>query len=91
MKLPVTLSWSSSDVVTVHYLTVNGTARSKSDYTSVSGTLTFQPGQTTRTISVPIKTDRKREPNENFIVRLSNPVGATIADGVATATILNDD
>jgi hypothetical protein len=53
--------------------------------------LTFQPAQTSRTISIAIKGDRKREANETFSVQLSNAVGATIADGVATVTILNDD
>jgi len=87
----VTLSSASSKAITVSYRTVDGTAKAKDDYTAASGTLTFQAGQTRRTISVPIKADRKREPNEAFTVQLSNPVGATIDDGVATVTILNDD
>ena len=53
--------------------------------------ITFQPGQTSRTISVSIKGDRKREADETFSVQLSNAVGATIDDGFATVTILNDD
>jgi hypothetical protein len=61
------------------------------DYYAATGTLTFWPGQTQGTISVSIKTDRKREPNDTFTVQLSNAVGATIDDGVATATIVNDD
>jgi hypothetical protein len=91
LNLEVTLSRSVTDVVTVRYATANGTALAKSDYTATSGTLTFQPGQTSRTIPISIKTDRKREPNETFTVQLSSAVGATIADGTATATILNDD
>jgi hypothetical protein len=91
LNLTVTLSNVSSSTVTVKYATSNGTALAKQDYTAISGTLTFQPGQTSRTISVAIKADRKREANETFSVQLSNPVGATIDDGVATATILNDD
>jgi hypothetical protein len=91
VDLTVTLSRSISDVVTVRYATASGTAVATSDYTSTSGTLTFQPGQTSRMISIAIKGDRKREPNETFSVQLSNSVGATIADAVATATILNDD
>jgi hypothetical protein len=91
LKLPVTLSWVSDQTVMVNYATADGTAQKKSDYTATSGTLTFQPGQTSRTISVAIKTDRKREPNETFTVELSNAVDATIIDGSATATILNDD
>jgi hypothetical protein len=87
----VTLSQSSNAVVTVNYATSNGTALAKSDYTPTNGTLTFQPGETSRTISVAIKGDRKREADEIFSMQLSNAAGATIADGVATVTILNDD
>lgn len=91
LHLNVTLSWSSSDVVTVSYATADGTALAKSDYTATSGTLTFQPGQTSGTISISIKGDREREPDETFSVQLWNAVGATIDDGFATATIVNDD
>jgi hypothetical protein len=91
LDLTVTLSRSSNQVVAVNYVTANGTALAKSDYTATSGTLTVPPGQTQGTISVAIKGDRKRERNETFSVQLSGAVGATISDGVATATILNDD
>jgi hypothetical protein len=91
LKLPVTLSWATEQTVTVGYATADGTAQKKSDYTASSGRLTFQPGQTSRAISVSIKTDRKREPNETFTVQLSNAVGATIYTWWATVTILNDD
>jgi hypothetical protein len=91
LNLMVTLSRSVTDAVSVQYATVNGTAQAKSDYTATTGTLTFQPGETSRTITVSIKGDRKRELNETFSVELSNADGATIADGVATAMIVNDD
>jgi chitinase len=91
VQFSVTLSNASSQAITVSYRTVDGTALAKSDYSATSGTLTFQPGETSRTISVSIKGDRKREANETFSVQLSNAVGATIDDGVATVTILNDD
>jgi len=91
LDLTVTLSQSSADSVTANYATANGTAVATQDYAATSGTLTFQPGETSRTISVSIKGDRKREANETFSVQLSNAVGATIEDGSATVTILNDD
>jgi chitinase len=91
VAVAVTLSNGSSQAITVSYRTIDGTALAKSDYTATSGTLTFQPGETSRTISVSIKGDRKREANETFSVQLSNAVGATIDDGVASVTILNDD
>ncbi len=91
VAVAVTLSKGSSQPITVSYRTFDGTAKAKEDYTATSGTLTFQPGQTSRTIFVSIKGDRKREPNETFSVQLSNAVGATIEDGSATVTILKDD
>jgi hypothetical protein len=91
VAVTVTLSQSSADSVIVNYTTANGSAVAKQDYTATSGTLTFQPGETSRTISVSIKGDRKREADETFSVNLSNAVGATIDDGFATVTILNDD
>lgn len=91
VAVAVTLSSASSQAVTVSYRTSDGTALATSDYTATSGTLTFQPGQTNRTISIAVKGDRKREPNETFSVQLSNAVGATIEDGSATVVIQNDD
>jgi hypothetical protein len=91
VAVAVTLSKGSSQAITVRYATANGAAVAKQDYTATSGTLTFQPGQTSRTIWVAIKGDRKREADETISVNLSNAVGATIGDGVGTVTILNDD
>ena len=91
MAVAVTLSNATSQSITVRYQTVDGTAKAKDDYSATSGTLTFQPGQTSRTISVSIKGDRKREADEAFTVQLSNAVGAPIEDGSATVTIRNDD
>jgi hypothetical protein len=91
VTVPVTLSSASSQAITVSYRTVDGTAKAKADYNAASGTLTFQPGETSRTISIAIQGDHKREANETFSVELSNAVGATIDDGGATVTILNDD
>ena len=70
---------------------VAGTARAKSDYYAAGGTLVFQPGVRTQTITITVKSDRTREPDETFTVELLNAVGASVADAVATGTILNDD
>ncbi len=92
LQLTVTLSRTTSNVVTVAYRTVNGTATAGSkDYVAANGTLTIPANQLQGTITVQIKPDRKREPNETFTVQLSSPVNATISDGTATVTILNDD
>jgi hypothetical protein len=87
----VTLAASSTIPVTVDYATANGTATAGSDYVATSGTLTFDPGVTSRTITVTVNSDTTVEPNETFFVNLSNPTNATLAKGQGTGTILNDD
>jgi ELWxxDGT repeat protein len=87
----VTLSAASAATVTVSYTSADGTAVAPSDYTSASGSLTFAPGQTSKTITVPIVGDRRGEPNETFFVNLSSPTNATIADGQGMGTIVDDE
>lgn len=91
MEFEVTLSESSEETVTVDFATVDGTATAGSDYTAVSGTLTFQPGQTSQTVVVSIIGDKALEADEAFALRLSNPSNAALADSEATGTILNED
>jgi hypothetical protein len=91
LEFTVIRSGSSEGTVSVDYRTVAGTALAKSDYNAVSGTLIFQPGVRTQTITITVKADRTREPDETFTVELLNAVGASVADAVATGTILNDD
>jgi hypothetical protein len=81
-----------NDTLTVRFQTAGGTAAENQDYVGTSGTLTFGPGETQRTITVQILNDGLIESTENFSVILSNPgPGASI--GVAsTATIdISDD
>ena len=66
--------------MTVNFATVNGTATAGSDFAR-TGNLTFTAGQTTKTISVTVIGDTPDEPNEIFLVNLSAPSSATIADG----------
>ncbi len=87
----VTLSPASSQTVTVDYATVAGSATANNDYTTTSGQLTFTPGQTTRTLTVPINGDTNDEADETFTVNLSNASNADIIDGVATGIIVDDD
>ncbi len=91
LTFTVTLSQAASEPVTVGYATANGTAVAGADYMAASGTITFAAGETTRTISIPIVGDTTLEANESFTVTLSGASGATIADGSATATIVNND
>ncbi len=88
----VSLSAVSGSPVTVQYSTASGTATTKNkDYNATSGTLTFAAGETSKTVTVLVKGDTKRESNETFFVNLSSPTGATILDGQGVGTILNDD
>ena len=89
----VTLSAASASQVSVKFATANGTAKSgrTGDYTAVSGTLTFKPGETTKTVSVSVLNDTTVEPDETFFVNLSGASGAGISVGRGTGTIVNDD
>ncbi len=87
----VTLSAAASQPVTVAYATANGTATAGSDYQGASGTLTIPAGQTAGTITVLVNGDRLAEPNETFVVNLSTPTNATIADGQGVGTIVDDE
>jgi subtilisin-like proprotein convertase family protein len=62
-----------------------------SDYIPTAGLVTFAPGTTTQTFSIPVVGDVAVESNETFFVNLSNASLATIADGQGQGTITNDD
>ena len=87
----VALSAASSQTITVNFTTADGTATSGSDYLVSSGTLTFNPGDIAKTVTVVVNGDTLSEPNETFFVRLSNAVNATILDGEGVGTITNDN
>ncbi|MEM6255563.1 MAG: ExeM/NucH family extracellular endonuclease [Cyanobacteria bacterium P01_D01_bin.156] len=87
----VTRSGDTSGTTTVDFATSDGTATAGSDYTANSGTLTFNPIELTKTISVNVTGDTTSEPDEDFAVTLSNPTGGTITTADAVGTIQNDD
>lgn len=62
----------TSGTLSVDYATANGTAVAGQDYTSTAGTLTFNGGETSKTIQIPIADDSPTEPDENFTITLSN-------------------
>jgi hypothetical protein len=88
---PVNLSGPSLLTVTVNYQTFNGSARDGRDYVSTNGTITFQPGETSKTANVQIIGETSKEKDETYAVRLSSPVNATIARVEAIGIILDDD
>ncbi len=87
----VRLSAISGLPVTVSYATAGDTAIDLVDYMSVNNSLTFVPGQISKTISVPIVGDALDEANESFFVNLSGSNYATIANGQAQGTIIDND
>jgi len=87
----VNLSKSSTQTVLVDYFTSNGTATAPTDYQSINGTLTFAPGDTSRTIIVPVNTDPVNRGDETFFINLSNPSNATIARRQGQGTIVDND
>ncbi|MCP4709703.1 MAG: hypothetical protein GY869_13845, partial [Planctomycetes bacterium] len=90
----VTLSHSIDQTVTVDYSTADGTATTvDNDYTGISATtLTFNPTETVKTVTVNVNGDNKVESNETFFVNLSTPTGpVTIAVSQGQGTINNDD
>ncbi len=87
----VGLSEASASPVTVDFSTRDGSALAGSDYVATSGTLTFAPGELTKTITVLVNGDTTPEPIEVFFVDLGNAVGATIGDGEGLGRIFNDD
>jgi uncharacterized repeat protein (TIGR01451 family) len=93
MHLPVSLSKVSTSTVTLGYSTgaAGDTATPGADYSTTSGTVTFDPGQTSKNVDVAIIGDTLDEPDETFTVTLASPTNATIADAAATGEITDDD
>ena len=91
LDFTVRMNAAVEGTVTANYATSDGTAKAGEDYTAQSGTLTFAPGDTEKTVSVPILDDALDEGRETFTLRLSNANGARIGDGEATGTIENSD
>ena len=75
--LTVTLSSASAKSITVDYATSDGTA-TVSDYVASSNTLTFAPGETTKTVPITVVQDDLNELDETVTVTLSNETNATI-------------
>ncbi len=89
----VTLSEASAQTVTVDYSTADDTATAPPDYVAVPTTqLTFNPGETSKPVTVTVNGDTAFETNETFFVNLSNVnANASILDGQGVGTITNDD
>jgi hypothetical protein len=101
--LLVTRMGDTSGVATVDYATsdtagtnncnvVNGSASSRCDYLTTSGTLHFAPGETSKTIFIPIIDDAYADGNESLTVTLNNATGTSLGSpATATLTITDND
>jgi hypothetical protein len=87
----VTLSGGTGAAASVSYATQDGTARSSSDYTAKSGTLSFSGSTTQRQVQISTTQDSTVEEAESFFVNLTNPSGAGIGKAQGAAVILDDD
>jgi hypothetical protein len=87
----LTLDAATTQTVTVDYHTTNINAQQGQDFVGTTGSVSFPPGTTSRTVTIGVIGDTVVEPNETFALDLSSPTGATIADPRGIATIVNDD
>lgn len=90
VTLVLSLDRAGAEPVTVDWQTVPGTA-GPADYVGASGTVTFEPGDTSEEVEIVVSGDVLDEANETFTVHLANPHGATIADADGVATIVDND
>ena len=91
MNFAVTLTAANSKPVTVSYATADGSARSPDDYVATSGSLTFNPGETAKNVTVLVKGDTINETDETFSLNLSSPSNAAIGRAQAFGTIVDDE
>jgi hypothetical protein len=70
---------------------MTGAATSRCDYLATLGTLTFSPGETFKTISIPITDDAFVEGSENFNFTLTNSVGAALGSPFTSQITINDN
>jgi Calx-beta domain/Domain of unknown function (DUF4394) len=94
VQVPIVRNSTDGDGVatTVSYATADGSAKAGQDYAAASGTVTFQPGETVKLVSIPLVDNRRSEPSETFTVTLSNPTGGVALGSPRTATVtINDD
>jgi Zn-dependent metalloprotease len=87
----VALSTSTIVPVAVAFQTVDATAQHGNDFDRTAGTLVIPAGGSSGRIGVAVKGDIVPESDEVFFLRLTSATNATIVDGEAQATIVDDD
>src|SRR5207253_915966 len=91
LTFTLTLDGPTALPASVAYTTGDGTARSAVDYAPISGRVVFAPGQSTRTVVVPVIGDVRYEVDETVRLVLSSPSNLTLGLTEAVGTILDDD
>lgn len=91
MTFLVDLAPASGRTVTVDYATADIVTTADDDYPPASGTLTFAPGERSKSVDISIIGDTVIESDETLRFTLSNPVNATLPDPDSTGLIRNDD
>jgi len=92
VNIPVTLSAASGQTVTVGYSVTGGTATgSGTDFTLVSGTLTFNAGVTSQDVSITVVNDGTTEIDETIIVTLASPNNSTLGTNTVHTYTINDN
>ena len=90
-SVEVRLSNPSFQTITVSFATASGSATAGTDYVATSGVVTFNPGETLKTIAVQVNGDNIDEINETILVNLTSPVNATLGTAQGTVLIQDDD
>jgi len=91
LPFTVSLAVPQNNTATVKWATADGTAVAGQDYESAGGTITFAPGETVKTISVKVIGDFDREADEDFYVKLSDPVNGVLPAAPGRGVLLNED
>jgi glucose/arabinose dehydrogenase len=92
INITVTRTNNTSGTSTVEYAAAGGTASERSDYTTLVGTLRFNPGETAKTFTVLLTDDAYVDGNKTINLILRNAVGATLGNpSAATLTLTDND
>ncbi len=89
-NVPITLDTPSTVPITVNYATHDGTALAiNNHYLPTSGSITFSPGETSKTVSITIKGDTVGGSDEYFYLNLTHAANAALGDSSGRVTLLN--
>jgi hypothetical protein len=89
--ITVTRSGDTTIASTVDYATSDGTALQRTRYTTTSGTLSFAPGETTKTFNVLVTDNAYLEGSQTVVLTLSNPGGETLGTPSQVTLAINDN